>query len=406
MVSSTARAEKAGFRDKKPTTALVLSAYTMGLGIIRALGRMGVPVATVQYDRRDMGQRSRFVSERLQAPHPAREEPAFIEHLLHLAGRYAGALLIPASDAALAAVSRHKSRLEEHYLVAGADWATARLFIQKKHTYELAASVGVAVPQTLIPQSLSEVETYAASVAYPVLVKPSQSHLFTAHFGTKMLRVEDSSQLTAAYQAAREADLEVILQEIIPGPDSNGLNYNAYFWDGEPLAEFTARKLRGAPPGFGSPRVARSERIPELLGPGRAVLQAMGYNGFACTEFKVDERDGSLKLMEVNGRHNLSGSLAVRCGVNFPWLEYNHLVNGVRPAGHYFEQFEEGVYWIDSVRDLATTLLHRRLEDWSLRDYLRPYLGPRVFADWDTTDPLPFLLRVIDAARLGLRMNH
>ena len=50
-----------------------------------------------------------------------------------------------------------------------------------------------------------------------------------------------------------------------------------------------------------------SEHVPEVIEPGRKILQAMGFYGYACTEFKRDPRDGSHKLMEVNGRHNLSG---------------------------------------------------------------------------------------------------
>ena len=32
--------------------------------------------------------------------------------------------------------------------------------------------------------------------------------------------------------------------------------------------------------------------------------------GFACTEFKYDARDRTFKLLEVNGRHNLSSLLS------------------------------------------------------------------------------------------------
>jgi predicted ATP-grasp superfamily ATP-dependent carboligase len=124
-----------------------------------------------------------------------------------------------------------------------------------------------------------------------------------------------------------------------------------------------------------------------VIEPGRKIVEAMGFYGFSCTEFKKDSRDGVYKLLEVNGRHNLSSSLAVRCGVNFPWLEYRHLVEGELPER---SDFEAGIYWIDTFRDVGYTFKHLRKERYSLAYYLRPYFGPRVFAIIDRKDPKPF----------------
>jgi predicted ATP-grasp superfamily ATP-dependent carboligase len=182
-----------------------------------------------------------------------------------------------------------------------------------------------------------------------------------------------------------------MLQEFIPGPDAHGVNYNSYYWNGEPLAEFTAAKIRNAPPQIGSPRVVMSKHIPEVLEPGRRLLRALRYSGFSCTEFKWDARDQSYKLMEVNGRHNMSSRLAARCGMDFPWLEYRHLAYGELPASC---DFEDGTYWIDLTRDIANSLMHWRKERYPLARYLEPYRRPHVFAELDWSDPRPFLNRV------------
>ncbi len=126
----------------------------------------------------------------------------------------------------------------------------------------------------------------------------------------------------------------MLIQELIPGPDAYGVNYNAYRVGGAIVAECTARKVRQAPPGFGLPRVVRSVEVPQVVEPGRAILEALGLEGFACTEFKYDARDRTFKLLEVNGRHNLSTLLSVRSGMNFPWISYRHLTSGTLPARH------------------------------------------------------------------------
>ena len=377
----------------------MVSGFTMGLGVIRALGEQGVPVVLVRYDDTDIGQASRYVREVGRAPHPATEEEAFVERLLAVAPRYDRGLLLPASDAGLVALSKHKQALEDGYVVAATDWDVTRLFIEKRETYALAEKVGVAAPKTTTPLSLEEAERYAETAMYPCLVKPSQGHLYKARFGTKMVRADDRDALLRAYREADAAGLEVMLQELIPGPDGNGANHNAYVWDGRVLVEHTARKLRGSPPQLGSPRAARSELVPEILEPGRAILDAMGFSGFACTEFKLDDRDGRWKLMEVNGRANLSGMLAVRSGVNFPLLQYRHLIEGEEPSS---QGFRAGVCWTDVVRDMGCNVGYAGREGYGLRELIAPYRRPHVDAIWDARDPKPFFVRLWNVARGGL----
>jgi predicted ATP-grasp superfamily ATP-dependent carboligase len=122
------------------------------------------------------------------------------------------------------------------------------------------------------------------------------------------------------------------------------------------------------------------------------MLLELGFSGYACTEFKRDPRDGVYKLMEVNGRHNLSTLLAVRCGINFPWLHYRHLSEGIVPQA---SEFREEVYWIDLVRDVGYTGMYMTRERHPLIDYLRPYLKPHVFAILDRSDPMPFFRKVV-----------
>ncbi len=374
--------------------AIVLGTHTMGLGVMRALGAAGVPVVAVYYEAdKDMGYTSNCVSERVAAPHPAQSEEEFVALLVSLASRLGGSVLFPVSDETLVAVSRHKDTLDCHYIVACTEWPVTQQFIDKKRTYALAETAGVAAPKTIVPQSREDVERYGETIEYPCLVKPCQSHLFFAHFGRKMVPVENLDQMLAVYQQAVDAGMEVTLQEIIPGDDTHVVNYNSYFWNGQPLVEFTAQHVRKAPPEFGSPCVAISKHIPEVIEPGRRILQAMGFYGYSCTEFKRDPRDGIYKLMEVNGRHNLSGLLAVRCGINFPWLHYNHLIRGEAPSA---TGYRTGVYWIDITRDAAYSARCLSSHRYSPIQYVRPYLKPHVFAVLDLGDPKPFLKRLGD----------
>jgi predicted ATP-grasp superfamily ATP-dependent carboligase len=358
--------------------------------VIRSLGRRGVPVVALYQDPSEVGCVSRYVREAVQAPHPEREEKSLVDLLLRLSPRLGGAVLMPCADGFLGAVARNKVELQQHYRVACPDWEVAQSVLEKSRTYEVARGVGVATPHTAVLQSLEQAEQEARSVSFPCLVKPVTGHQYYRVFRKKMVLAQRPAELLAAYREAAAADCAVMLQEFIPGADAMGVNYNSYFWEGEPLAEFTAAKIRNAPPQIGSPRVVMSKHIPEVLEPGRRLLRALGYSGFSCTEFKWDARDGRYKLMEVNGRHNMSSRLAAQSGMDFPWIEYRHLAYGERPAPC---DFEDGIYWIDLTRDLAHSAAHRRHERYSLASYLAPYLRPHVFAELDWSDPRPFLNR-------------
>ena len=375
-------------RCDKPV--VVVSAHTMGLAVVRALGEAGVPVYVLHHDARDFAHRSRYVRGEWVIPPPRREEQAFIDAIVRHADRLSGAMLVPTSDDAVAAVSRHKPALARHYVVACPDWAVTRNVIEKSRTYALAAWAGVATPKTVTPASLEAAVEGGARIGYPLVLKPSQSHLFYARFGSKLVVVRDEPELTRHWRAARDAGLDVVLQELVPGPDSAVVNYNAYTWGDGPGVEFTARQLRKAPPHLGSPRVVVSERIDEVLEAGRSTLGALGFEGFACTELKRDERDGRYKVLDVNGRHNLSGLLAVRCGINFPLLQYRHLMYGELPERR---DFEPGVCWTDFFRDAGyglRYLLEERLSPW---EHLAPYLGRGCDAVFDRADLRPFVGR-------------
>lgn len=384
----------------EPVPVVVLSGHSMALGAARALGEAGVPVELLHHDRRDMAHVSRWVRAAVTVPSPLEDEEAFVAAVRRHGQSLPGAVLLPASDESLAAAARHHAVLAETYRMACPPWEQARGFLEKARTYALAAGAGVAAPRSLTPSTPAEARAFAGEVGYPLLVKPSQGHLYFDRFRRKMSPVADAAGLEARVAEALDAGLDVMLQEIVPGPDSEVVNYNAYAVAGEARVEFTARQLRKAPPRFGSPRAVVSERLPDLLEPGRRMLRALALDGFSCCEFKRDPRDGTYKILDVNGRPNLSGLLAVRCGLNFPLLQYRHLVHGEIPSA---APFREGVHWTDFYRDVGYGLLHLLEERLSPRDQIAPYLGPHCDALLDLGDPVPFLLRGWKLAGEALR---
>ena len=372
---------------------MVLSTHNTGLAVIRALGQHQVPIVAVYYENRDMGYVSKYVKHKIAAPHPEKQQEAFIELLIDMSRKHGQCVLIPCDDGTLAAVGQNAETLSKYHLLACPDWEVVHSAIEKPYTYQLAESLGIALPKTAIPEDFQAVQEYCRTAHFPCLVKPRQSHIYFEKFRKKMVKATDVKSLTTAYHEAASAGIDVMLQEYIEGPDTAGINYNSYFWNGEPLVEFTAQKVRLSPPDSGVPSVVISKDIPEVMDAGRQLLRAFNYQGYSCMEFKKDPHDGIYKLMEINARHNRSTLLAVRCGINFPWIEYQHRLNGHIPQTN---GYQKNVYWIDMTRDLATMGKYIKQGKFSLRGQLKPYLSPNVFATLSFKDPLPFIKRCAD----------
>jgi predicted ATP-grasp superfamily ATP-dependent carboligase len=310
--------------------------------------------------------------------------------------------MIPTDDYTLILLSKNKNLLSNHYVVAVEDWELLKTIVEKWQTYEITRPLGISSPETILIDSLKDLEYVSKDLKYPCLIKPLESHKFFDRFKRKVFTIQNKKELMEKGAVLQKMELKMMVQEIIPGPDGSGVNYNSYFVNGNPVAEFTAQKIRIDPPFFGSPRVLVSKHIPEIIGMGRSILRRLGVNGFSCMEFKKDARDGMFKLMEINCRNNLTGSLAVNCGINFPWIQYRHLMLGkVDPLNNC--HFKENIYWIDLIKDVKRFVVSQKEEGYTLKEYAEPYLGEKVFSDLSLNDPLPFLYRCYTIARKQLR---
>lgn len=386
-----------GKRTTDIPPAIVLGCHKMGLGVIRALGEMNIPVVGVYYNRMDMGYVSKYVIAGYHCPHPDHDEEGFISFLINLASEWKGSVLMPSDDPTLVPTSRHKSVLDQYYKVAVNDWDIIEKTIFKKHTYSLAEKIGVPSPRTVVVKEFKEAVYFVNEIGFPCILKPTVGHLFFEIFRKKMIIIENLEAFEDAFRGIEHADMEMMIQEFVPGDDRSGVNYNSFFVRGEHRIEVTAEKVRLTPPFIGFPRVVISKFIPDVLTPGRAILTAMGYDGFSCMEFKKDSRNGIYKLMEINARLNLSTPLSVKSGINFPYLSYKYYLNGELPETD--NKFTEGIFWIDMGKDIAETLRSYKTENITIKEYLRPYLSPHVFTILSCSDPLPCLKRSWDIVK-------
>src|SRR5277367_4942163 len=104
--------------------AVVIGGDYQGLGIVRSLGRRGIPICILD-DEHSISTYSRYATYGVRVP-DLRNENKVVETLLSLARRLdlKGWILFPTRDELVAALSRHRSALSEVFRVPTPHWDT------------------------------------------------------------------------------------------------------------------------------------------------------------------------------------------------------------------------------------------------------------------------------------------
>jgi D-aspartate ligase len=386
MAAETARAapvrapERAGARSglaaapgAPPPGALVLGADYRALGVVRSLGRHGVPVWVIRDGDDVLATHSRYATVSLDRP--PEDAGARLAHLLGPAtAAAAGFALIPSSDEAAAFAARAHEALSARFAVTVPPWATMRFAYDKRLTYPFAASLGLDTPWTAYPRDRADLA--ARAIGYPVVVKPAVKEHFNRLTAAKAWRVDSRAELLRRYDEACTlvAPDVIMVQELIPGGGEAQLSYAALCADGAPLAEVTARRTRQYPADFGrASTYVETVECPEIREPARALLRELRWTGLVEVEFKRDPRDGGFKLLDVNPRVWGWHTLCARAGVDFPHLLWLALRGCPVPTA----RARAGARWVRTTTDLpvvAREVLAGRL---SVRAYAQSLRGPR-----------------------------
>lgn len=370
--------------------AIVIGGDYRGLGIVRSLGRHGIPV-WVLTDQHTLAATSRYAQRSLHWPES--DEAGQVAYLLELAKKYGleGWLIFPTGDETTAMVSRHREALSARFRVTVPSWDVLRWMYDKRLTYQLAEELGVACPWTYYPKCYEDLA--ALPCTFPVILKPAIKESFNQFVHDKAWRVDDRAALLARYQEAQAlvaADC-IMVQELIPGGGEMQYSYAALLSQGEPCASLVARRLRQYPVDFGrSSTYVETTEQPEIEEAAQHLLRAKEFTGLVEVEFKRDVRDGQFKLLDVNPRVWGWHSIGRRAGVDFPFLlwqlSHGQPIARVRGAA--------GIRWVRAVTDVPTVVREIRRREMTASSYLRSLSGPLECAIFAVDDPLPALVEV------------
>lgn len=289
------------------------------LAITRSLGLQGHEVIVAAERHPSLASASRFCAGRETYPAPDHGGDAFVRAIADIAARRQVGLLLPVTEIATTLLAESRHLLPNGCTLPLPATEALRIANDKSRVLALAVEMGIPVPRTVTIASRPQAAVQTG-MNYPVVIKPARSRV-QAPSGWISAGVDyaaDPEELRRKLDNLPTALFPVLLQERIVGP---GVGVFACYQEGRRVALFSHRRLREKPPSGGVSVLSESVPLdPEASGQAERLLSRLGWHGVAMVEFKRNDRDGSLRLMEINGRFWGSLQLAIDAGVDFPAL--------------------------------------------------------------------------------------
>lgn len=307
------------------------------LGVIRVLGRNGIRCYTVGGEG-DLVARSRWYRS-LPDSLPESADPGPLATFLDSVP-FAGAVLIPCSDAWALAVAALPQDVRERFPSSVAPLPVIEKLIDKARFAKTVGALGVPHPRTYVLEDISDLAGVSDAEIAGFFLKPRDSQRFIACFKRKAFRLRDRTEAEARFSEAAAERCEVLLQEYVPGPPDRHFFLDGFVdRDGRLCALLARRRLRMFPPDFGNSTAMVSVPIEEVapaVDTVRRLLDGLAYRGIFSAEFKLDERDGEFRILEMNARPWWYIAFAAACGVDIALLAYRDALGlAIQPVARY-----------------------------------------------------------------------
>lgn len=375
-----------------------------GVGAIRSLGRLGVPMYAITEDRYTPAAASRYLERAFVWPTTGTEDKDhLIEGLLRV-GRRIGrpTVLVPTDEEAAVLIAEHQGALGDRFLFPRVEPALPRRLASKQGLHELCEEHGIPSPTAAFPQSYDDIVVFAEKARFPVVAKNREAFVRRARpavNGTTRIATREGLLALARDWGERPG---VILQEYLPREEAEDWIVHAYVGrDSVPLVLFTGVKVRSWPPHAGMTANAYVVDNPELADLAARFVKQIGFTGVVDLDLRFDRRDGRYKLLDFNPRMGAQFRLFENeSGVDVVRAMHLDLTGRGVPGG---EQRTGRRYIVENI-DLPALLAYRR------SGYTTPHAPARPsgteLAWFAGDDPLPFFTMLARFVRPGAKHLH
>lgn len=373
--------------------ALVLNAsLRQSLVAVRSLGRRGLRAAAAGAHRHTPALGSRWCRQGFVFP--GEEQPGAYWAALDawLAGNRAR-VLVSSNDATIALLRLHRARLEPRVCLALADESALATAVNKERTLDVARRLGLHVPRQIVVREVGDVPLALREIGLPAVVKPGESWLWNGREGVRLGAelVVTPAEASAAVAAVTRFGEAALFQQLLTGRREA---VSFLYAGGEVYARFAQWARRTSAPLGGDSVLRQSIAVPDDIGtPAEALVREIDLEGYSEVEFRRDA-GGTPYLMEINPRLSASVEVAVRAGVDFPYLLFQWASGG--PIDRV-ARYRTGGWMRHLGGDINTTVAALRQRGRpgvaapirALADFGLSFLRPMAYDYLNWKDPLP-----------------
>jgi len=371
------------------------------LYILRSLRKRGIDTVVAADRERPLLFFSRFCRWRTCHPYPNPKENRrrFVESIIRLVQKNRFNVLFPVCEWGLLPLSEMRDKIEPYTKMPLPSHESLVKTFDKSQTIKIAKDNDVPTPETYFVQSTRRLREVSKKISYPAVIKPKWSWTWSEEKAIfrRASYVKSPAELITTYKAIHEQFPFPMIQEYIPGMARNysiGVLYN----NSRPRAMCAIKVYRAFPISGGNSILRETVELDcKMKEYASRLLKALDWHGIAEIEFKVDPRDGTPKLMEINGRFWASLEIAILSGVDLPYLLYRLTMDGdVPPVTGYKIGVKDR--WLEGdIHHLYNVFRHKfgiqypsRLR--TLLDFFKIYEKDLYYDCYDPEDPLPFLV--------------
>ena len=371
-----------------------------GTHLLREFGGKGAYTVAADPNPGAIGFKSRYAREHVVLPDPAHTEGGLARMLLQRRDLYGG-IVVPSDDFYVREIHKHYDELSGRYLLAVSPGESTAIALDKDAAYAAAAEVGLEVPATMRVASADQLASAVEHTGLPAILRAAFSLAFVREFGCKNFLVNDMAEGQKLLKKALDSGHDMLLQEIIPGPDRMLVNCRGYAYDSGELSPLMCGSKRlQYPPIYGIGNVQESLDLPQIAEYTRRLVRHINYRGAIFgSEFKYDERTGTFKFIELNCRSLMSTGFAKYSGLNLVDYLWCDKMGLPAPQAPRIRAHRRWTYIKDALLRYKRYPEHRP----GLRELIGLYRPPIGLALFDWQDLRPFIcdLKPLLARRLG-----
>lgn len=237
-------------------------------------------------------------------------------------------LLLANTDGYARMFAAHREALDEFYVLALSGTDVLDRVADKGRFAQACAELDIPTPRTQVQDFAGAGEPGwepdPVQIDFPLIAKvaaTSEYERITFEGKQKVFHLEGPEELAQLWQRLAAAGFRdrFLVQELIGGDDTGMRSLTAYRDHRGTVTLMAGAQVlleEHTPLALGNPAAMVTRQFPEAMAQARALLDHLGYVGFANVDAKVDPRDGSFRFLEINPRIGRNNYYVTGAGAN------------------------------------------------------------------------------------------